>query len=117
MKRISEKYKGVSTIHLVIDNLNTHTQKSLTDFYGEEKGTEIWSRFTVHYTPKHASWLNQAEIEISLYSKQCLGKDRISDINLLRKRTNAWNKIANKKRIKISWKFTTDDARNKFKYA
>jgi len=116
INRLSKKYPEANTIHLVIDNLNTHTQKSLTDFYGKEKGCQLWNRFTVHYTPKHASWLNQAEIEISLYSKQCLGKDRIPDIQLLRSRTNAWNKQVNKKRIKISWKFTKEKAKEKFQY-
>lgn len=66
-------YPHVRTIHLVVDNLNIHTRKSLTDYFGEATGTHLWSRFTVHYTPKHGSWLNQAEIEISLFSRQCLG--------------------------------------------
>ena len=70
-----------------MDNLNTHKLKSLTDKYGMEKGKDIWSRFTIHFTPKHASWLNQAEIEISLYSKQCFGKRRIGNIDMLRKET------------------------------
>jgi len=55
-------YRQAKTIHLVLDNLNIHCQKSLTDAFGADMGTEIWNRFTIHYTPKHASWLNQAEI-------------------------------------------------------
>src|SRR6202012_1937479 len=62
------------TIHLVMDNLNIHCRKSLTDAFGEQMGDEVWSRFTVHYTPAHGSWLNQAEIEIGLLSRQCLGR-------------------------------------------
>ncbi len=54
-------------------NLSSHTRKSLTDLYGEEFGGEIWDRFTVHYTPTHGSWLNQAEIEIGLFARRCQG--------------------------------------------
>ncbi len=68
------QYPNAETIHLVMDNLSSHHQKSLTDRYGEELGTEVWDCFTVHYTPKHGSWLNQAEIEIGLFARQCLGK-------------------------------------------
>ena len=99
-----------------MDNLNTHKEKSLKDFYGEEEGKRIWSRFEVHYTPKHGSWLNQAEIAINMYSRQCLGKTRVPDIDTLRKRTNAWNKITNRRKVTINWKFTRTDAREKFNY-
>lgn len=115
--RIARKYPDTDTIHLVMDNLNTHKLKSLTDKYGMEKGTEIWNRFTIHYTPVHASWLNQAEIEISLFSKQCLGKRRIAKIDILKKETKAWNKKVNKDKVKINWRFTAKDARRKFKYS
>lgn len=66
------EYPEAKTIHLVMDNLNIHCRKPLNDLYGVEVGGEIWDRFTVHYTPKHGSWLNQAEIEIGLFSRQCL---------------------------------------------
>ena len=71
---IAEHYPAAHTIHLVMDNLSTHTRKALVDRFGEEDGGWLWERFTVHYTPKHGSWLNQAEIEIGLFSRQCLGK-------------------------------------------
>jgi hypothetical protein len=116
LKRIASHYSDVDIIHLVMDNLRTHSAKSLIDFYGEEEGTRIWNKFKVHYTPKHASWLDQAEIEIGIYSRQCLGKSRIGSIDNLRKKTKAWNKEINKKKLKIAWKFTTKDARLKFKY-
>ena len=116
LNRIANHYSHADKIHLVMDNLRTHSQKSLTNFYGEEKGTEIWNRFEIHFTPKHASWLDQAEIEIGIYSRQCLGKSRIGSIDELRKKTNAWNKEVNKKKLKINWKFTTKKARKKFKY-
>ena len=67
---IVARYPQARTIHLVLDNLNTHRRKSLTQRYGEKLGSLLWDRFTVHYTPKHGSWLNQAEIEVSLLSRQ-----------------------------------------------
>lgn len=116
INRLARAYPNVDTIHLVMDNYCTHTKKSLTDYYGEEKGNKIWNRFTIHYTPKNASWLDQAEIAIGLYSRQCLGKDRISDIENLRERTKAWNSAINKKKVKINWGFTIDKAKEVFKY-
>lgn len=113
---IEKAYPQAKTIHLVMDNLNTHCEKSLTDFYGEKQGARIWNRFTIHYTPKHGSWLDQAEIEIGVFSRQCLGRDRIGDIRSLRKRAASWNRWVNRKRLKIDWKFTIQDARRKFKY-
>ena len=100
----------------MLDNLNTHVKKSLVEYYGEEEGERLWDRFEWHYTPKHASWLNQAEIAISLYQRGCIGKDRIGDIEELRQRTKAWNQRINRKKTTINWKFTTKRARKKFKY-
>jgi len=113
---ISRHYATARTIHLVVDNYKTHTLKSLVDCYGEEKGKNIWKKFTVHYTPKHASWLNQAEIELSILSRECLGKLRLGDIEALSNRIRAWNLKANRDKMKICWRFTTKDARKKFKY-
>jgi hypothetical protein len=110
------EYPKVKTIHLVMDNLNIHCRKSLTDFYGEDVGGDIWSRFTVHYTPKHGSWLNQAEIEIGLFSRQCLGKRRIPTLSILRRECRAWNRRINSAQTKINWKFTRKKARSKFGY-
>ncbi|MGA2146660.1 MAG: IS630 family transposase [Bryobacteraceae bacterium] len=73
VKRIVEHYPQAHTIHFVMDNLNIHCRKSLVTHFGEGKGGSIWDRLTVHYTPKHGSWLDQAEIELSLVSRQCLG--------------------------------------------
>jgi hypothetical protein len=116
MNRISLNYPDADKIHLVLDNLNTHVLKSLIDFYGEIKGRQIWNRFVVHYTPKHASWLNQAEIQIGMCSKMCLDKRKISNIDALRFQINSWKKYVNKKQIKIQWQFTTIQARVKLKY-
>ena len=113
---IERQYKNAKKIVLVMDNLNTHSFKSLENFYGEERAKEIWGRFNVHYTPKHASWLNQAEIAINMYSRQSLGKTRIPDLDTLRKRTNAWNKYINRRDVTIDWRFTRKKAREKFDY-
>jgi hypothetical protein len=114
--RLAVQYPAAKTIHLVMDNLNTHCRKSLTDLYGAEIGGEIWDRFTIHYTPKHGSWLDQAEIELSLFSRQCLGTRRISDLRSLQQETKAWNREANRKRTTINWRFTRRKARKTFSY-
>jgi hypothetical protein len=116
IKRLSEKYPKAKRIHLVMDNYSTHTLQSLMNVYGLSQGKRIWEKFRVHYTPNHASWLNQAEIGISMVSKQCLGKSRTGDIDALRKKVNSWQRIANKKKTKIHWEFTKKKAREKFKY-
>jgi hypothetical protein len=74
LKKVAGAYPRAKTIHLIMDNLSTHKRKMLTDHYGEQVGGDLWDRFTPHYTPKHGSWLNQAEIEISVLAGQCLGK-------------------------------------------
>jgi len=113
---VVEQYPAAQTIHLVMDNLNIHCRKSLIDYFGEQKGGDIWDRLTVHYTPKHGSWLDQAEIELSLFSRQCLGTRRIPDLKTLQRETKAWNRQANRKRVKIQWQFTRKKARRLFKY-
>jgi len=113
---LESQYYQAEKIVLIMDNLNTHKLKSLTDLYGEEEGERIWDRFEVHYTPKHGSWLNQAEIAINMYARQCLGKSRIPDIESLKKKTKAWNNYVNEKKVTINWRFSTKDARTKFKY-
>ena len=109
-------YHDANKIHLVLDNLNTHCEKSLIKYFGNEKGQKIWERFQIHYTPKHASWLNQAEIEIGIYSKQCLGFRRIKSLTELKYISRKWSKQANKEKLKINWKFTSKMAKEKFKY-
>lgn len=109
-------YSEAETIHLVMDNLNIHRCKSLTDVFGAEVGGEIWDRFTVHYTPTHGSWLNQAEIEIGIFSRQCLGTRRIPDLKTLRREARSWNCRMNRTRTKINWKFDRKAARRKFGY-
>ena len=117
IRKIERVYSKAEKIHIVLDNLNTHVKKSLEEYYGEKEGERIWDRFEWHYTPKHASWLNQAEIEIGLYQRGCIGKDRIGSIQELRERTNAWKRRMNVKKAKIDWKFTSEQAREKMKYS
>jgi hypothetical protein len=114
--KIVRSYPKAKTVHLVMDNLNTHNEKSLKVFFGDRIGAKLWKRITPHYTPKHGSWLNQAEIEISLFSRQCLGKDRIPTVSEVRRRARSWNKRVNREKLKINWRFTRSKAREKFKY-
>jgi transposase len=116
LETIIASYPKADTIHLIMDNLNIHGQKSLTDYFGKEKGAELWSRLTLHYTPKHGSWLNQAEIEISLFARQCLARRRIPTLEILRRESAAWNSEANRNATKINWAFTRKNARKKFGY-
>ncbi|NPC46773.1 IS630 family transposase [Corallococcus exiguus] len=73
LQDIAKRYPEANTIHLVLDNLSTHSRHALEVRYGVRAGRRLWRRFTPHYTPVHGSWLNQAEVEISLLSRQCLG--------------------------------------------
>jgi hypothetical protein len=116
LETIITSYPGARTVHLIMDNLNIHGPKSLTDHFGKEKGEQLWSRLTVHYTPKHGSWLNQAEIEISLFARQCLGNRRIPTLTILQREAAAWNSRVNGERIQIDWQFTRINARHKFGY-
>jgi hypothetical protein len=109
-------YPEAKTIHLVMDNLNIHRRKALADVFGAEMAAQVWDRFTVHYTPTHGSWLNQAEIEIGLFSRQCLGKRRIPSLKILKAEARAWNRRMNRARVKINWKFDRRAARRKFGY-
>jgi hypothetical protein len=113
---IALQYPEAKTIHLVLDNLNIHRRKALTDLYGAEFGSEIWDRFTVHHTPTHGSWLNQAEIEIGMFTRQCLGHRRIPDLKTLRREARAWNRCVNRTRTKIKWRFDRKTARQRFRY-
>ena len=112
----NESIELTETVHLVLDNLNIHCRKSLTDAFGRQLGGEVWDRFTVHYTPTHGSWLNQAEIEIGMFSRQCLGKRRLASLKILKAESRAWNQRVNRDHVKIAWKFDRKAARKKFGY-
>jgi len=115
--QIVARYAEARTLHLVMDNLNTHGRKSLAKRYGEMLGGLLWNRLTVHYTPKHGSWLNQAEIEVSLLSRQSLGQRRIGDLPALCGEVYAWERRINRDRSTIDWKFARKQARRKLHYS
>lgn len=112
---VLRQHPDATTIHLVMDNLNTHFKKSLVETFRDQEADRMWSRITPHYTPKHASWLNMAEIEIGILSRQAL-KKRIPDEPTLYHETTAWQTQRNRRRKKINWRFTKEDARKALKY-
>ena len=116
VERVIRAYPRARAIHLVMDNLNIHCEKSLTDYFGRRRGRSLWRRVRVHFTPKHGSWLNQAEIELSLVSRGCLGHRRIATLPELQRDTRAWTTRANRAKTRIRWLFTRKDARHKFGY-
>ncbi len=105
-------YKNSPKIKLVQDNLNTHFPASLYKAFTAKKAREYVKRLEFHYTPKHGSWLNIAEISISILTKQCIGR-RISSLGLLNSYIKAWETFYNSQFKVINWHFTTDDARVK----
>ena len=102
-------------IDVVMDNLNTHHYHSLVETFGKTEADRIMSRVEFHYTPTHASWLNMAEIELSILSKQCLSRRRPDEWTLITE-INAWEEARNARNASIRWNFTVDDARIVFKY-
>jgi hypothetical protein len=116
LRLISNAYPKADTIHLIMDNLNTHCEQSLINAFGDYRGSRLWKRFTVHYTPKHASWLDPAELEVSALSRECLGKERIGTFEELEARVREWNKRRHDERTTINWTFTCRDARRVFGY-
>jgi transposase len=99
---------------VVQDNLNTHTPAALYAAFEPHEAKRIWDRLEFHYTPKHGSWLNMAEIELSVLSRQCLDR-RIPDQERLRREVAAWEERRNRAKTTIDWRFTTADARIKLK--
>ena len=116
LQRIARRYDTATTIHLIMDNLNLHGPNALVATLGPARGAALWARFTPHYTPKHGSWLNPAEIEASLWARECLGRDRIDTFEALRDRTRAWTRRADRSKRTITWRFTTAKARRLFRY-
>src|ERR1700747_519781 len=103
---IAEHYPAAETIPLAMDNLNWHSRKAVVERYGEKAGGWLWNRFTVHSTPTRDSWLNQAEIEISLCRRQCFGAAPHPSPADLRCEARAWNRRMNRDRVTIDWRFT-----------
>lgn len=111
---VTRMYPNAKTIHLVEDNLNTHHAKYLTEVYGVAEATKLLARLQFHPTPKHASWLNMAEIEIGTFTRAVL-KRRIPTDAELTKHTTAYIRRQNRAKATVNWTFTPERARTKFK--
>lgn len=109
---VDEHFPGAKRITLVMDNLNTHCPSSLYEAFEPEEARRILNRLELHYTPKHGSWLNMAEIELSILGRQCLSR-RIPDQGTLRREVSQWQRARNSKGSTINWRFTTNNARIK----
>lgn len=114
LQDIADRYESAEKITLVMDNLNTHNPGSLYETFPPGEAKALWDRFGFVYTPKHGSWLNMAEIELNVLTKQCLNR-RIDNIETVRKEVRAWENNRNNKNAKINWQFKTEDARIKLK--
>jgi len=108
-------YPDAVKVRLVMDNLNTHSITSLYETFPPAEARRLAERLEIHYTPKHGSWLNMAEIEFSALSSQCLDR-RIPDVRNLRAAISAWETDRNNRESAITWRFTTDDARIKLRH-
>ncbi|BCB83135.1 transposase [Phytohabitans suffuscus] len=108
-------YPDTAKIVLVMDNLNTHTLGSLYEAFEPAKARTLAQRLEIHHTPKHGSWLNIAEIELSALTRQCLDR-RIHDIDTLNTELAAWQTAVNTNQRQVNWHFTTSDARTKLRH-
>lgn len=106
---VTNIYKKAEKINIVLDNLNTHFKKSFYENFTQKEANEILEKVNFYYTPKHASWLNMAEIEISMLEEECIGT-RIGSEKILKEEIDAWETKANKAKRKINWTFTKRDA-------
>jgi len=111
---VDGRYKEAIKVVLVMDNLNTHSIASLYEAFAPAEAKRIADKLEIHYTPKHGSWLNMAEIELSVLARQCLDR-RIDDKATLVSEVAAWETTRNATATKIDWRFTTADARIKLK--
>jgi transposase len=111
---VDERYPEAERIVLVMDNLNTHTPASLYEAFSPAEAKRIAEKLEIHYTPKHGSWLNMAEIELSVLSRQCLDR-RVPDFETLQAEVRAWQDQRDAIGGKIDWRFNTEDARLKLK--
>jgi len=107
---LDERYPDAIKVRLVMDNLNTHSIVSLYETFPPEEARRLSERLDIHHTPKHGSWLNMAEIELSVLKGQCLDR-RIADMETIQAEVAAWEKDRNNSLKKIDWQFTTPDAR------
>jgi hypothetical protein len=115
LRKIADQiYPDAHVIVLVQDNLNTHCPASLYEAFEPAEARRLMNRFEVHYTPKHGSWLDMAEIELGILGRQCLAR-RIDNITDLRRETATWQSDRNAAAVKVNWQFTTADARIKLR--
>lgn len=110
-----ELYPDAEVIRVVLDNLNTHAIGSLFATFGPDEAWRLRRRLEFHYTPKHASWLNVAECELSVLSRQCLNR-RMVDKDILAREVSDWQAERNRARVKINWTFRAADARRKLSH-
>ncbi|MGC4857470.1 IS630 family transposase [Micromonospora sp. DT4] len=108
-------YPDAAKVVLVMDNLNTHTLGSLYEAFEPAKAHALAQRLEIHHTPKHGSWLNVAEIELSALTRQCLDR-RISDLDVLNTELTAWQTSTNADQRQVNWHFTTNDARTRLRH-
>jgi len=113
-KLVDEDYPDRERIVLVMDNLNTHHPSSLYEAFEPEEALRLARRLEIHYTPKHGSWLNMAELELGVLARQCLDR-RIPQYEILKQETGTWQEQRNREEIRVHWRFTTQDARIKLK--
>ncbi len=111
---VDVRYPEAEHIVLVMDNLNTHSPSSLYEAFDPKEARRLANKLEIHYTPKHGSWLNMAEIELSVLSRQCLDR-RVPDFETLKAEARAWQERRDEKGGKIAWRFRTNDARIKLK--
>jgi hypothetical protein len=111
---LEERYPNAIRVRLVMDNLNTHCFASLYETFEPQEARQLAERIEAHYTPKHGSWLNMAEIELSALNIQCLDR-RIPDMVTMQSYISAWEGDRNNRQSKIHWHFSTDNARTKLK--
>jgi len=109
---LTERYPDARKVRLVVDNLNIHEAASLYETFAPAEARSLAERLEIHYTPKHGSWLNIAEIELSALNSQCLNR-RIPNIELMRHEVSAWQRHRNQRGAPIHWRFTAEDARIK----
>lgn len=114
LKNIAEIYKDAKKIVLIWDNLNTHNTGSLYEAFSAIEAHDLANRFEIHFTPKHGSWLNVAEILLNILTKQCL-KRRLDSIEKVKSEIEKWESERNSKPVKVHWQFRTPDARIKLK--
>jgi hypothetical protein len=112
---LDTRYAEAEKVVLVMDNLNTHVTSSLYETFHPEEAFRLAQRLEIHYTPKHGSWLDIAEVELSALASQCLGKRRISSLEALNKELTAWEVMRNTAQKGVDWHFTTTEARTKLK--